>query len=471
MPSRAEPARIRIEWAARASAFALLAWAVWRALVPAAPVERVIDGADLHGELGDVLTQDRATHVRVRNAVTPAQRDVLAAARRAGARVSWSADSAPVWAAAAAPERGPGGLVRVAVVGMGKCRGRGTVEDRGRGTVEDRGTGTGECASSGVLADTLGVIDTVSLLDGGATATLTPARGLTFNARGAQIPLVVAPRDTLPWRALVLARAGWEAKFVMAALEEQAWTVSARLVVAPGVDVTQGAPRGLDRSAIDRAPVAQSVIDRSAINRPRLTLEQFDVVVVLDSALINPDAAAITAFVRGGGGVVLAGEGALALRSIAPAVLSGPLTRAPRGDTVVTRESLPMRALTGLRADAVLLETRGRAATVAARAEGAGRVVQLGYDDTWRWRMQGGATAVADHRTFWARALSGAAPDRGTLPLAPEGTPRARLVDAWGPMTAAPAGSPSGWSLRWLWPLLAMLLVAEWMSRRTRGAA
>ena len=423
MPSRAEPVRVRVEWAARAVALALLAWAIWRALVPVAPVERVIESAELHGALGEVLTQDRATHVLVRDAVTPGQRDVLAAARRAGARVSWSGDSVPVWAAAAAPVRGPGSLVRVAVVG----------------------------AESGILADTLGVVDTVSLLDGGATATLTPARGLGFIARGAHIPLVVAARDTLPWRALVLARAGWEAKFVMAALEEQGWTVSARLAVAPGVDVTQGAPRELDRSGFK--------------------LEQFDVVVVLDSGLITPDAAAITKFVRGGGGLVLAGEGALALRSIAPAVPAGLPTRAPRGDAVVMRESLPLRALTSVRADAVLLETRGRAAAVAARVEGNGRVVQLGYDDTWRWRMQGGATAVADHRAFWARALSGAAPDRGTLPLAPEGAPRARLVDAWGPMTASPAGSRRGSGTRWLWPLLAMLLVAEWMSRRTRGAA
>ena len=317
--------------------------------------------------------------------------------------------------------------------------------------MKDRGTGLGDCTETGVLTDTLGVIDTVSLRDGGATATLTPARGLGFIARGAHIPLVVAARDTLPWRALVLARAGWEAKFVMAALEEQGWTVSARLAVAPGVDVTQGAPRELDRSGFK--------------------LEQFDVVVVLDSGLITPDAAAITKFVRGGGGLVLAGEGALALRSIAPAVPAGLPTRAPRGDAVVMRESLPLRALTSVRADAVLLETRGRAAAVAARVEGNGRVVQLGYDDTWRWRMQGGATAVADHRAFWARALSGAAPDRGTLPLAPEGAPRARLVDAWGPMTASPAGSRRGSGTRWLWPLLAMLLVAEWMSRRTRGAA
>jgi hypothetical protein len=84
--------------------------------------------------------------------------------------------------------------------------------------------------------------------------------------------------------------------------------------------------------------------------------------------------------------------------------------------------------------------------------------------------MQGGATAVEDHRAFWARALAGAAPDRGLLPSAPEGAPRARLVDAWGPMSATPAAPDNDPNTRWLWPFVAMLLVAEWASRRTRGA-
>lgn len=103
--------------------------------------------------------------------------------------------------------------------------------------------------------------------------------------------------------------------------------------------------------------------------------------------------------------------------------------------------------------------------------------------------MQGGATAVEDHRAYWARALASAAPERDVLPAAagapgapatpggpggaggPEGAPRARLVDAWGPMTVAPAEPDRNPNVRWLWPLLAVLLVAEWASRRTRRAA
>lgn len=448
MPSRAEPVRQRIEWAARTAVFSLLAWALWRAFVPAASGDRVIDSAALRGALGDVLSGDATMHVRVRGIVTPPERDAVAAARRAGARVTWWGDSAGVWAATALPERGPGGRVRVAVVGTG----------------------------TGVLLDTLGVIDTVTPRNGGATATLLPGRTLRLVALQAVFPLGAAMRDTMPWRALVLARAGWEAKFVMAALEERGWTVSARLAVAPGAAVTQGPVAGLDRLAPARSAPA-----RSAINA-----ELPDVIVLLDSANVGLDAAAITRFVRGGGGVVLAGDGALMLAALAPARAGTP-TRAPRGDAVVTRESLPLRALTRLRADAVVLEVRDGAAAVAARAEGNGRVVQLGYDDTWRWRMQGGATAVEDHRAYWALALASAAPERGVLPGgpggpgwpwgpgapegAPEGAPRARLVDAWGPMTAAPAAPDGNPNMRWLWPLLAMLLVAEWASRRTRRAA
>ena len=428
MPSRAEPVRTRLEWVARTAAFALLAWALWRAFAPAAADDRLIDSAALRGALGDVITSDGTTHVHERGVVTPPERDAVAAARRAGARVTWWGDSAGVWAATALPERGPGGRVRVSVVGTG----------------------------TGVLFDTLGVIDTVTPRHDGATATLMPGRALRLVAPQAEIPLGAAMRDAMPWRALVLARAGWEAKFVMAALEERGWTVSARLAVAPGAVVTQG--RGAELP---------------------------DVIVLLDSANVGLDAASITRFVRGGGGVVLAGDGALMLAAIAPARAGAP-TRAPRSDAVVARESLPLRAFTSLRADAVVLEARAGAPAAAARVEGNGRVVQLAYDDTWRWRMQGGATAVEDHRAYWARALASAAPERDVLPGGPaapatpggpggagrpEGAPRARLVDAWGPMTVAPAEPDRNPNVRWLWPLLAVLLVAEWASRRMRRAA
>jgi hypothetical protein len=442
MPSPGESVRQRLEWAARLAAFALLAWAIWRAVAPGASGDRVIDSAALRGALGDVLSGDGMTHVRVRGVVTPPERDAVAAARRGGARVGWWGDSAGVWAATAAAERGPDGRVRVAVAGTG----------------------------TGVLVDTLGVIDTVDSRTGGAASALLPGRALRFVAPQADIALAVAARDTLPWRALVLARAGWEAKFVMAALEERGWTVSARLAVAPGAVVAQGPLAGLPRSAPARSELLRSARARTGLNETVINPERLDVIVLLDTASVGPDAAAIARFVRNGGGLVLAGDGALVLPSLAPARAGAP-TRAPRSEAVVTRESLSLRALTSLRADAVVLETRGGLAAVAARAEGNGRVVQLGYDDTWRWRMEGGASAVEDHRAFWARALASVAPERGVPPGAPEGAPRARLVAAWGPMTAAPATPRSGTNVRLLWPLVASLLVAEWASRRMRRAA
>ena len=454
----AEPVRARLEWAARMAAFALLAWALWRALAPGSAPDRVVDSAALRDAaghaagdasrlLGEILASDGATHVRVGTGVASPVRDALSAVRHAGGLVRWSGDRAGLWAATAVPERGPGGGVRVAVVG-------GVRRDEPSGARPGTPSGTPPNpvpSNHAVLRDELGVLDTVSLQAGGATAIITPGRALRLVAPQAEIPLAVAMRDSTPWRALVLARAGWEAKFVMAALEEHGWSVSARLVVAPGAVVTQGGTAGLDRSA------------RSAV-------PPYDVIVLLDTVSVGPDAAAITRFVRSGGGVVLAGDGALALPAIAPARAGAP-TRGPRSDVVVTRDSRPLRALASLRADAVVLERRDPLVAVAARAEGGGRVVQMGYDDTWRWRMEGGATAVADHRAFWARALESAAPERGVLPPAGEGAPRARLVAAWGPMSAAPVGPGGQGDRRWLWPLVALLLVAEWASRRTRRAA
>jgi len=48
------------------------------------------------------------------------------------------------------------------------------------------------------------------------------------------------------------------------------------------------------------------------------------------------------------------------------------------------------RSINSLRPDVVLLERRGGAVAIAARRVAAGRVVQLGDEDTWQGRMTGG---------------------------------------------------------------------------------
>jgi hypothetical protein len=135
---------------------------------------------------------------------------------------------------------------------------------------------------------------------------------------------------------------------------------------------------------------------------------------------------------------------------------------------------MPVYPLESLRADAVRLSARGSLVTSAARREGAGRVLQAGYDETWRWRMEGGSDAVAAHRAWWSRMVGSVAavplPAAGESSSA-EGAPLARLVDALGPATNAPPQESAPRTLpAWLLPLLLVLLLGEWASRRARGA-
>jgi hypothetical protein len=130
------------------------------------------------------------------------------------------------------------------------------------------------------------------------------------------------------------------------------------------------------------------------------------------------------------------------------------------------------------RADAVVLERLAGDAVVAARRAGAGRVVQVGYEETWRWRLAGDAGAVDGHRDWWTDVVVAAARP-AVLPAIPaaedDPAPRAALEAALGPPrepspAAARARDPRGSA-----GLLALLgfgcLLAEWMSRRLRGAA
>jgi hypothetical protein len=263
-------------------------------------------------------------------------------------------------------------------------------------------------------------------------------------------PIGVAPPAALR-PVLVLGRAGWEAKFVVAALEEQGWKVDERVFVAPAVDVTQG---------------AAGVIDTA----------HFSAIVALDTVL-GLAASRIAGFVRAGGGLVLLANAAAApaVRAIAPARV------APRRSAVNQafdgpdpQSAMPVYPLESLRADAVRLSVRGALVTSAARREGAGRVLQVGYDETWRWRMQGGTGAVAAHRAWWSRMVGSVA----AVPLPPpdesssaEGAPLARLVDALGPATTvAPPASVPHRLPAWLLPALLVALLIEWASRRLRGA-
>ena len=312
-------------------------------------------------------------------------------------------------------------------------------------------------ASGGVLSDALGTIDT--LAGGGSRGPRATAvrvgdvRGQVMLTAGNQPARAVVTPTRAPKRLFVVAAAGWEAKFVIAALEESGWRVDARLLVGPGQDVWQG-----ERAALDTSRHAA--------------------VLVLDSI----GAAAVTGverFARDGGGVVIAGDANRAQR-LAPLMAwrAGRRATAPLGtlpaDTLW--RGLGRVALENVADDrAVVLEERQGSAAVVARRYYAGRVVAVGFDETWRWRMAGDGNSLTAHRDWWSRIVASVAL-RSPLPAdaPPSGAaPRARLHDALGAAMrharTPPRFSPALWS-NLLGALAFGCLLAEWLMRRARGA-
>ena len=417
-------ARLTWERVARVGALGLLAVALWRALAAfgAPDVPRV--------------------HVQLDGGAGSAKRDSLAAVAAAGTVITWSGDIAPV-AAMTEPVREPtGGAWRVSVVSR---------------------AGT-------AISDGLGALDSLSA--GGGTITTAGVRGALDVRDGVTVANTSDVDAATVGRVLVLARAGWEAKFVIAALEEQGWDVDARLRVGDGVYVTQGG---------------------SASTVPAPSIARHAAVVVLDTA-VGRDAAGIMRFVRSGGGLVMAGEGvgAPSLAAVVPARSARALpAESPAFEGDEPTHALALHALGGIRPDAVVLERRDADVAAAARRVGAGRVVQMGYAETWRWRMQGEGASVSEHRDYWSRLVGSVAAvrleERG-VKAAPgniaaldsaassNAAPLASTVHALGAPLAAPPDEETGRGRRdplpaWLGPLILALLVAEWASRRTRGAA
>jgi hypothetical protein len=263
-----------------------------------------------------------------------------------------------------------------------------------------------------------------------------------------------AAHDSLVTRpVLVVGEAGWESKFVVAALEEEGWPVAARVTVAPGTIVRQELPARIDTASLSA-------------------------VVVLDSTS-SLDAGVVSRFVAEGGGLIAAGAG-----------VNHPALKALLASRVATTSTGEIGGLLGARpreglsarmfrasASSVALERRGTAPVVLARRVGSGRVIAIGYDDTWRVRMVPiGESAPGIHRTWWSSLVASVA---HTRPVARDvgevdEAPLAATIDALGE-PARPADQPSRTALfpldAWLAALAAMALLAEWLSRRLRGAA
>ena len=291
-------------------------------------------------------------HVQLDSVPSSLERAWLGALAGAGSSVTWSGDL-PALMIDAQPVASPTGGIKARVAAPS--------------------------GSSVVMGDDVGVVDTVRAANAGAALALSSAAGsLTARVKGSVASTI--PRDSVVLhKVLVIGDAGWESKFVVAALEEEGWKVDAFIRVAPGVDVTQGSAALIDTS-------------------------RYSAVVALDGAA-SPYANRIIEFARSGGGVVLSPQAA-ALDALAPlraGAVGGAASeaRAIQASGSVNLATLALAPITSLRSDAIPLEKRGGAVAIAARRIGAGRALQFGYEDTWRWRMGGSEGAVRDHRVWW----------------------------------------------------------------------
>lgn len=427
----------------RALALALLAWGLVGSLAPRerSAVEE-IRGAELASALPRLtMTPPRAgVRLALDTMPGPLARDWLVALRRAGMPVSWTAAQPRPLAVAVEPAVDPrgGAIVRVAAPPGGMV----------------------------LVGDDAGMLDSARAQLHGVgihASALAGAADARLDGQHARAHLA----DSLRLRpVLVLASAGWEGKFVVAALEEEGWAVEARLAVAPGAEVRQG-----ELGAIDTT--------------------RYSAVVVLDSTA-RARGSVLTQYARSGGGLIVAGSAARIpeLRGILPGELGAARSPSPSalGDSV-SLATLSLAPIARLRDDALVAGRQGGAVSIAVRRLHAGRVALTGYRDSWRWRMSGGEDGVREHRRWWSSLVSAVAyappiprvdagRSQAALDEELEAAPFARSTGALGAMSLPSAATPARIASSW-WPsgvpwwtsvILVLAFLAEWSSRRLRGA-
>jgi len=428
MPSRAEFAKLELVLRTVALA-ALVAW-IANALRPSLAHTETASEESLRESLprwSRSAALDRA-HVRLDTVPDATTTAWLAALPRAGTAVSWSAGDIPDVGIETYSATDPAGGVFILT--------------------------SAPASRDRVLSDALGPIDTLATSSAPAVSRIAATEGRVTLTSGAQPARASVGASVAPKRLFVTGAAGWEAKFVIAALEESGWTVDAHLIVSPDHDVWQG-PRG---AALDTARYAAAVL--------------------LDSATAE-SARAVEQFAASGGGVVIAGDANRA-RRVASLIAwrAGARESAPLGTLAADTSwrGLSVHALDTVPGKrAIALERRGRRTVVAVRRHEAGRVAGVGYDQTWRWRMAGGDSGRVAHRDWWSRVVgSVAARPALSADLATGAAPLASLVEALGPaspQTASRAATLDRGLLSNLLGALALAaLLAEWVLRRRRGA-
>ena len=115
----------------------------------------------------------------------------------------------------------------------------------------------------------------------------------------------------------------------------------------------------------------------------------------------------------------------------------------------------------------------GRVPIVVAARAGPGRVLLVGYEDTWRWRMVGADGAPEAHRAWWSALVTGVA-HAPVVPLSAPFVDEAPLAAAIGelglPADRTSAGSRAPFPLdAVLFAVLLLAMLGEWLSRRLRG--
>lgn len=440
----------RVSRAVARTALGGLLWLAWRP--PAAAAPRV--AADRTAALPALLSQATRAPVSQLDLTIDSipgrrEREWVRALAGAGTAVTWRrADSA------SAPEGVPGVAITAEPV----------ADPSGR----TRLVAMGQPGAALAIADAAGSIDSAVVSAGGARVIAATIDGGVVG-NGARGAATTVRHDSLLLRpVLVLANAGWEGKFIVAALEEDGWGVEARFAVAPRVAVVQGigaGGAGGTGASIDTARYAAVIaVDESAA----------------------PHASALVRFVRQGGGLVVARE-AMSVPSLAPILPArAGATITPVLGAIVSDQ--PLRALggvslTAVRRDAVVLDRSGGGVRSVAARIGVGRVLMSGYGETWRWRMEGGESAPAEHRTWWSSMVGSVAyaplvrltpPVQLSATTPADETPYAALVDVLGEPASgsAPVVAPIS-AIAWqrlLFVLLIGGLLAEWSSRRLRGA-
>jgi hypothetical protein len=418
---RSPAEQIRIERVLRVTGLVALAAWIANAARPALTHVDVASDASLRSSLVKWTRTSGADSVHIQLDTVPsgATRDWMAALRATGVGVSWSS----------------GGISSVALEASAAGEPSGGVVVRS----------SSPASEVRVLGDALGTIDTLR----GATTSvrLASVEGDVILTSGRQPAKSPVPSPQSPKRLLVVGAASWEAKFVIAALEESGWTVDAHLFLAPDHDVTQGSPAALDTA-------------------------RYAAAIFVDSAGAEW-ARGVEAFVRNGGGLVLAGDASAASR-VAPLLAwrTGKHEKARLGtvpgDTAWRGLSRVPLEVSGTRA--ITIERRGDHAALVARRYHAGRVIGVGYDQTWRWRMAGGDSSRVEHRDWWSRVVASVVQP---VSKASGAAPLAQLFDVLGPPSAAVSVAPVALTPAFLSNLLGALalgaLLSEWMLRRSRG--